>query len=630
MGLLHAFSWLTRYTTHTTSGALKRLGEKPMKIGIRGQLMLLILGITIPFTLVGVSDLHRTWNTSRKQLNDSIEQQAELAALAFERWVDAQRRPLETIAAIAADRNFESLDIVNYAVSTRPYWVDLTILNASGDPLRFHARAVDPPPRALIDHLLTETHKRNSWVLVTDRAEDESRPIIGLATPIAPAGAVIARIDGGAIDALFSQIQLPSDAVIVVFDSKGQILFRKQTTDTPLMSDVSNSPLFAALGKERVAVVELLSPYDEIRRVYGLCRAGPTDFVIGVGVPSATLYQPMQQQFTRYLFYSFAVVICAVIATIIMQRKIVRPIERLSLAAQRLGKGDFSASAPTHAGGEIGDLGAAFNNMALQIKQREERLTELDRLKSEFVSSVSHELRTPLTTIRTLTHVLQKTNPSEAEHREYLETIAAECDRQIDLVTNLLDLARIESGAYRVILGRVDAVEVIQTCTSLARPAAKIRHLNISTEWPGGTVPLLANETALRRVVSTLLENAVKYTPEGGHIVVGIIESSDSEACIYIKDTGYGIDQADLPYIFERFYRGRTTPSAMSEGAGQQSGVGLGLFVVRGIVEQLKGRISVESEVGRGSRFDVYLQKWTDSHRDLSEEVESVEALAGS
>jgi HAMP domain-containing protein len=394
--------------------------------------------------------LLRVWNISRTQLDDSVQQQAELAALAFERWVDSQRRPLETIAAIAEDGKLESFATVDYQLKTRPYWIDVSVVNAVGE-------VVGPPPRtrntllqALVEYLVAETRNRNSWLLVTDRTRDESRPIVAIATPIRTGGAVILRVDGDAINALFSQIQPPGNAVIAVFDAQGQVLFRKQTAGGTAGIEVGSSPLFNALGQQKLTVAELQSPYDNIRRVYGLCRSGPTDFVIAVGVPSATLYEPMLVQFTRYALFSFLAFVCAILAGILMQRKIVHPIQQLRTAADALGKGDFTISAPTSATAELGELGRTFNKMAQQIKEREERLTELDRLKSEFVSRVSHELRTPLTTINTLTHVLRYSQISDEERREYLDTIAAECDRQIDLVTNVLDLSRVESGAGKV------------------------------------------------------------------------------------------------------------------------------------------------------------------------------------
>ena len=584
-----------------------------MAISIRRQLLLLILGITVPFTLVGVFDLLRVWNISRAQLNDSVQEQAELAALAFERWADSQRRPLETFAAIAADGKLQSLESVQYGIKTRPYWIDINIVSAKGEVLRSFPAGEEHAPPALINYLFTETRKRNSWVLVTDRTRDESRPVVAIATPIQTGGAVILRLDGAAINALFSQIEPQGSAVIAVFDAQGQLLFRKQTADTPLPIDVGSSPLFNALGAQRVAVAELRSPYDNIRRVYGLCRVGPTDFVIAVGVPSATLYEPMRVQFTRYALFSFLAFVCAMIAAILMQRKIVDPIQRLGAAADALGKGDFSVSAPTGAPAEIGELGTTFNKMAQEIKEREERLTELDRLKSEFVSSVSHELRTPLTTISTLTHVLRHARTSEAERREYLDTIAAECDRQIDLVTNLLDLARIESGVYKVALGPVEAGQVIHECLRTIEHSAASRQHEIRTELPPEPITLLADNRTLRRAVCTIVENAIKYTPDHGTITLGVRTAGD-EGGIYIKDNGCGISPTDLPHIFERFYQGRATNGEV------EPGVGLGLYVVHGLVEQLGGTISAESEVGVGSTFTIWLPKWTEDEQRLVEE----------
>ncbi len=593
-----------------------------MAISIRRQLLLLILGITVPFILVGVFDLLRVWNISRAQLNDSVQQQAELAALAFERWVDSQRRPLETIAAIAADENTESLNSVEYALKTRPYWLDVSIVNASAEIVRSFPAEKEHAPPALINYLTTETQKRNSWLLVTDRTLDESRPIVAIATPIRSGGAVILRLDGAAIDGLFSQIEPPGSAVIAVFDARGQLLFRKQTAASPLPIDVGSSPLFNALGSQRITVADLQSPYDNIRRVYGLCRVGPTDFVIAVGVPSSVLYEPMRVQFTRYALFSFLAFVCAIVGAILMQRKIVQPVQRLSAAAAALGKGDFTVSAPSNADTEIGELGVTFNKMAQEIKEREERLTELDRLKSDFVSNVSHELRTPLTTISTLTHVLRHAQITEAERREYLETIAIECDRQIDLVTNLLDLSRIESGAYKVKLGPVDAGEVIENCLRMIKHMAESRHHELRTELPRQSVTVLADNKTLRRAVCTIAENAIKYTPDYGTIVLGV-ESAGREARLYIEDNGSGISQTDLPHIFERFYQGTS--------ADVEPGVGLGLYLVRGLVEQLGGTIAVESEVGVGSTFTISLPRWIDDdEQTVAEENKGVETFVDS
>lgn len=122
--------------------------------------------------------------------------------------------------------------------------------------------------------------------------------------------------------------------------------------------------------------------------------------------------------------------------------------------------------------------------MATQIAEREERLKELDRLKSEFVSNVSHELKTPLTTIKLLAHLLQRTDLTEEEKLDYAKTIAIECDRQIDLVGNLLDLSRIESGAYKLRKMRVDARALIRSCVEVERHRAESLGLTLVTDVP--------------------------------------------------------------------------------------------------------------------------------------------------
>lgn len=620
--------------------------NRGLVLGIRGRLLLLAVGIAVPLMIVGVADLRGMWRVSREQLDDSVKQQAELAALAFERWVDAQRQPLVTIAAVASDQKVtssqkgDSSHFLNlrYAVETRPHWIDLRVVDANGKTLFVEPEGKEPPPPAVVDYLLTETRRRNSWTLATDRTMDESRPVFAIAVPIEGGGAVIARVDGTAISELFHDIQSPPQAVIAVFDSEGRVLYRRQTGDTPVDTQVSGSPLFAALGDRRVAVVELESPYDEIRRVYGLARTRATDNIVVVGVPSATLYEPARQQYSLYLVFSLLALGCAVVAALIIERSITRPVQRLRGAAQALGAGALKTRAPVTSRGEIGELGAAFNQMAEQIAEREERLTELDRLKSEFVSSVSHELRTPLTTIKTLTHVLLRGRQTENETREFLETISAECDRQIDLVLNLLDLSRIESGAYKVTLARVNPVEVMLSCVTSGQHAAEARGQELKLEVPAELPSVQADKGALRRALCSLVENAIKYTPDGGQIIVGVSQVG-SEVAIRVKDTGCGIHGEDLPHIFDKFYRGRPASEQKGSSANQsdcveQPGVGLGLYLVRSLVEQLGGRVTAESGEKGGAIFIIHLPVWREEKVERLEQREegkvNVEAVVGS
>lgn len=614
-------------------------------MGIRGRLLLLAIGVAVPLALVGAVGLRGLWNASRLQLDDSIQQQAELASVAFERWVDAQRQPLTTLAAMVEEQRAHPApaftESMRFTFSTRPHWIDLQIIDAEGKTIAAQPAGREPPPPALVDQLLSETRQRDDWVVVTDRAYSEERPVFAVAVPVKTGGAVVARVDGAVVSELFKDIQLPKDGVIAIFDADNHLLYRRPATDATIDPTNVGSPFFAGFGDKRAAVVEVESPYDGIRRVYGLARAGATNCAVRVGVPSAVLYEPARQQQIRYTLFSILALAVAVAAALLIERGIVRPVLRLREAARDLGAGDLSARAPAGGGREMAELGSAFNQMAGQIAEREERLKELDRLKSEFVSSVSHELRTPLTTIKTLTRLLQRGGQTEEERREYLETINAECDRQIDLVLNLLDLSRIEAGAFKVSRSRTNVEEIISACVRIEKHAAEARGQTLVVEpFIDELPPALTDGGALRRVLCSLIENAIKYTPEGGRITIGAHIAELDEVSITVADTGCGILPEDIPHVFEKFYRGR--PVAISTEASleelpdynEASGVGLGLYLVHTIVEQLGGRIKIENATPRGTIFTIYLPVWVDNEeqdgRGLDEEKQNVETFARS
>ncbi|HKP12423.1 MAG TPA: ATP-binding protein, partial [Blastocatellia bacterium] len=403
-------------------------------------------------------------------------------------------------------------------------------------------------------------------------------------------------------------------SVLSIFGPQRRIiLYRNPTPETYLGKDMSRSPFYPALAEQTTAFVELTSPIDGVRRVYGLARAGETDCVAVVGLPSDTLYAPARAQLNRFLLFALAAILLALVAAIFLARGIANPVRWLSLAAHRFGAGDMSTRATFKASGELEELRASFNSMAEQISERETRLKELDRLKSDFVSGVSHELRTPLTTVKTLARVLRRGAVSEGEREEFLATIEAECDRQIDLVLNLLDLSRIESGTFGIALSPVDVREIISSCVTIARHNAESRGQQVRAEIPERLPMVLADRAALRRVLCGLVENAIKYTPDGGRVTLSASEQ-EGEVHILVADTGRGILAEDLPHVFEKFYRGRA-PALQAGGqvcevgdeVVEAPGVGLGLYLARTIIEEIGGHITVESVAGRGSTFTLSL-----------------------
>jgi signal transduction histidine kinase len=575
------------------------------------------------------------WRLSRAQLDDSVKQQVDLASVALERWLDDQKKALDAIAALAADNDTRTptiRDNLEKVLRTRPFWLDLRITNSVGTTMMSQPNRRDVLPNALTDHLVSEMRERNSWAVVTDRTVDEARPIVVIAVPVQKGGAVIARIDGAAINELFNSIELSPQAIISVLDSDGRVLYRLRGSEAPTEADVSWAPLSSVLTNVRTNVVELTSPIDGIKRVYGLAHVRDTGLVALIGIPSSTLYEPARQRLIRYAFIGLIALSLAVIAALVIERSIVGPVRRLRATAQQLGGGDLKARAAISGGGEIGDLGMAFNTMARQIAEREERLTELDQLKSEFVSNVSHELKTPLTTIKLLSHLLQRSGLTEEERLDYSKTIAIECDRQIDFIGNVLDLSRIESGAYKLRKMRVYVNDLIASSVNVERYRAESLGLILTTDVASHLPPLKGDFEALRRVVRGLVDNAIKYTAEGGCIVVSARQAGDMLE-ITVNDTGKGIPEADLPHVFEKFYRAGTDiePGNDSIGSpGTAAGVGLGLYLAQHVVSQLDGEIAVSSKEGRGSTFSVRLPRWNENGAvAICEEKRDVKAVVG-
>ena len=252
---------------------------------------------------------------------------------------------------------------------------------------------------------------------------------------------------------------------------------------------------------------------------------------------------------------------------------------------------------------------------ALLVRERAARIEaeRANRVKDEFLAAVSHELRTPLTTIKALTRVLLRKNPTESERREYLEDIASECDRQIDLVHNLLDLSRIKAVGVQLKLQPVDAGVVLRACEKIERVEAAERRHELRVEVAPDMPLILADRDALRRALCTIVENAIKYTPDGGFIRLRARTDGDGQATIEVEDNGPGIHAEDLPHIFESFYRGRATGdgTGLSDADNREvPGVGLGLYLARVLVEAMNGSIEARSKVGSGSTFTLRLPVW--------------------
>jgi len=243
----------------------------------------------------------------------------------------------------------------------------------------------------------------------------------------------------------------------------------------------------------------------------------------------------------------------------------------------------------------------------------------VEQMKSDFVATVSHELRTPLTSIYGFAETLMRSDVafSDAERSTFLGYIASESERLIRIVDDLLNVARLEAGALGLTLATTDVAEVAQESLAHVEEVGANGH-RFSVDIEPGAVYVRADREKLAQILHNLVDNAVKFSPEGGAITIAARRRTDT-AEISVTDEGTGISRADLQRIFTKFYRAEDLARSGLRGTG------LGLFLARGLLAAMGGRIWVESQEGRGSSFTFELPL-ADGEQPSLEAMEAVGA----
>jgi signal transduction histidine kinase len=375
----------------------------------------------------------------------------------------------------------------------------------------------------------------------------------------------------------------------IFYPAKGQSTFSAPLTDPP------------GRGQSRSNI-----SCTEIFRFDDPTGLTPTWYLeVSLSNPYTTRFSTVTAVVGFLILTSLAVILLGIITASFLGRRFAAPLRRLTEAAQALARGDLSHPVPADSArtgaAEITELTHQFNVMAAQI-QETMGVIRGDRDRSRnFLADVSHELRTPLAALRTFNELLQQRAGSDpAARAEFLEATAQQIDRLDWLAQNLLELSKLDSGLVKLDLRLDDLRTTVESAVEQAAAAAERRGVRLTLATPGAPLVAKHDPPRLGQAVSNLVANALKFTPRGGSVRVDL-DLHPQGARIQVIDTGVGIDPAELPHIFERFYRG----SQANEARG--SGSGLGLAIARSIVEMHGGHISVESRVGAGSTFTIIL-----------------------
>lgn len=261
----------------------------------------------------------------------------------------------------------------------------------------------------------------------------------------------------------------------------------------------------------------------------------------------------------------------------------------------------------------VSPLRDEFTPSTIMVLHDTSDLNRLERLRQDFVANVSHELKTPLAVVKACVETLQDGAVDDPEARVmFLASIAEQAERLHALILDLLSLARIESGAEIMEFEDLSLIKIVTRCMNRQRPRAEAKKMNLELSHSDSNLSVWADEEALVQILDNLLDNAVKYTPEGGTVKVRC-EQNGTTVCFSVSDTGPGIPDRDLPRIFERFYR---VDKARSRELG---GTGLGLSIVKHLTQTMRGTVKATSKLGKGTRFIVCLPRTADDlHIDHS------------
>ncbi|MDY3762594.1 MAG: HAMP domain-containing sensor histidine kinase, partial [Candidatus Ventricola sp.] len=293
------------------------------------------------------------------------------------------------------------------------------------------------------------------------------------------------------------------------------------------------------------------------------------------------------------LMYFLLATLIVFVFSLIVSRWLTRPVAALTAGVEQISRGDFKSRVHVAGRGEMAKLAETFNLMS-------ERLENLDNSRNQFVSNASHELKTPLATIKILVESMLYQDDMPPELRqEFLTDINREIDRLSSVVGDLLTLVHIDSHKLRLRREMMVFAETVRESVKRLQPLAKKRGQEISVEITD-PCEMFADPGKLAQVCYNIIENAIKYTPDGGKITVRL-RRMGRDAVLDISDTGVGIPEEDLAHVFDRFYR---VDKARSRDTG---GTGLGLSIVQQIVRLHAGSVTVQSKRGEGTTFTVQL-----------------------
>jgi heavy metal sensor kinase len=378
----------------------------------------------------------------------------------------------------------------------------------------------------------------------------------------------------------------PALALLQISDSTtGQVIYHSTLMERLGVRPTLNQSRHAITAEFQGTPVRILSL---------AITANGHSYVVQVGEVMDEYFEAIERFQRRLLIGIPLLLVIATAGGYWISGRALRPVDEITRAAQQINPQDLSARvAEPRTGDELDRLAVTLNAMLQRIESAFVRVTQ-------FTADASHELRTPIALIRTRAEIALRKERSASVYREALQEICSESERTSTLVQALMELARSDGGSESLRSERIDFAEAMSEAASRGRTLAQAKNIDWCDDIPTEAIPVVGDREALLRVALIVIDNAIKYTPEGAQVKLTVWKDS-AQTGVDVQDTGIGIEEHDLPHIFDRFYR---ADRARSRDGG---GAGLGLSIAHWIVGAHRGEINAERQPQGGSKFRFWI-----------------------
>ncbi len=400
-----------------------------------------------------------------------------------------------------------------------------------------------------------------------------------------------------ALSPLLERFGSSVDSGTLVTDTSFRILVCSDSETCPHMGKILPSSVHSGLQRgEFFTVSHLGNLYTENQYCAGTKLYSFSGDHIGYVLVLSSAHALVEYVWNNtqaFLLSGISVLLFAFIISYLFTYRMVKPLRQMATATRQFSHGDFSAHIAVAGQDEIAELANAFNGMALS-------LSSLEDMRRSFIANVSHDLRTPMTTISGfIDGILDGTIPPE-KHKDYLKIVSEETKRLSRLVRSMLDLSRIDSGQIKINPAAFDLSALLFNTLLLFEERIEQRNITINGIDQCPSLPVTADYDLLQQVMYNLVDNAVKFTQDGGTISFATIKHHGLVGYC-IRNTGAGIPADELPHIFERFYK-----SDRSRGL-DKTGTGLGLYIVKSLINAHNGEITVRSRENEYCEFSFWI-----------------------